>query len=95
MPVAIVQEWEAGDGSTTNYDAINEKLEAGGVPDGLILHCAGFVGDRFRMFDVWETQEQFDRFTAERVMPVVASLVPVDAPPPDVTTYELHNVVTP
>lgn len=95
MAVAVVQEWQVEDRSTENYDAINERIEAGGVPEGLILHCAGFAGDRFRIFDVWETSEHFDRFMAERLMPAVEAVVPGDAPPPDLKTYELHNVITP
>jgi hypothetical protein len=95
MAVAVVQEWPVEDRSTENYDAIDKRIAADGVPEGLILHCAGFAGDRFRIFDVWESSEHFDRFMAERLMPAVQAVVPGDAPPPDLKTYELHNVITP
>jgi hypothetical protein len=95
MPVAVVQEWTVGDDrSTTNYDAVDERIAADGLPDGLIVHSAGFVGDRFRVFDVWETQAHYERFMAERLMPAVAEIAPEGAPPEDVVSYELHNVVT-
>ena len=55
MPVASVQEFdvEAGDRSTTNYDALAARLREQGPPKGLILHTAGFTPDDvFRVFSV-------------------------------------------
>jgi hypothetical protein len=95
MAIAVSQEWVVEDRSTANYDAIDERLKADGVPDGLIVHCAGFAGDTFRIFDVWESSEHYNRFLSERLQPAIEAVVPADAPPPDLKTYELHNVITP
>ena len=59
MSIAFIQEFTIvdGDTSTTNYDAVVEKLDLKGTaPRGLILHSAGFDHDAgvFRIFDVWK-----------------------------------------
>ena len=96
MPVAIVQDWveEETDRSTKNYDALSRRLaERGGDPPaGLHVHTAGFTGNGFRIFEVWDSREHFDRFVAETLMPLVAEIEAGDARPPQMTGYELHNV---
>jgi hypothetical protein len=100
MAVALIQEFTVdpdGDRSTTNYDAIQERLDArSNPPDGGIVHTAGFDEEAgvFRIFDVWETREQAERFLNERVMPIVEELT-AGAPPPRRTSfYELHDLQT-
>jgi hypothetical protein len=97
VAVAIVQDWieEETDRSTTNYDAITEKLMTQNEPiDGLRVHTAGFTGNGFRIFEVWDSQEQFDRFLADRLMPLVLEREG-DPTQPSMTVYELHNLVVP
>jgi quinol monooxygenase YgiN len=91
MPVAVIQEWSQGGDDTTNYDAIHAKLTAGeDPPEGFLLHTAGATGDgRFRIFEVWESRDHFDRFVQERLMPVVKE-VGGGGDPPTVTSYPLH-----
>jgi hypothetical protein len=101
MPVVYIQEFAiAGDDrSTTNYDAVSERLQAHtDKPAGLIVHTAGFDEDAgvFRIFDVWETRADGERFVSERLMPIVEELLAgrPDAPPPDREIYyELHDIV--
>jgi hypothetical protein len=99
MPVAIVQDWveEETERSTRNYDALSRRLaEQGGFPPpGLQVHTAGFTGNGFRIFEVWDSREHFDRFVAETLMPLVIEMEADDERPPQMTIYELHNVVTP
>lgn len=97
MPIAMLQNWAAGGDNTTNYDAINERLGADvDVPDGLLVHTAGATPDGgFRIFDVWESHGQMERFYAERLMPIVREIVPPGAPPPEMEVYELHHVLRP
>jgi hypothetical protein len=44
------------------------------VPDGAVLHVAGFEDGELRVTDVWESAEQFQRFVEERLMPGVAAI---------------------
>jgi hypothetical protein len=95
MAVAFIQEFTIQDRSTTNYDAISERVRVGPPAKGLIVHTAGFDDDAgvFRIFDVWETREQAEAFEA-RVMEIVGEIVPPGTPAPVRTTsYELHDVV--
>ena len=99
MAYALVQEFpvQPGDRSTANYDAIHKAImtKVAG-PTGLIIHTAGFTGDTFRIFEVWESREQCDAFMREVVMPTVMEVT--DGNPgnaPATTTYELHNVLLP
>ena len=103
MAVAFVQEFrsEAGDTSTTNYDAVVVELGLDNEPaEGLIVHTAGFDHDRgvFRIVDVWETREAGQRFMDERLMPIVERLAAEAgegefSPPTLESWYELHDVV--
>jgi hypothetical protein len=99
MAVAFVQEFaiEGDDRSTTNYDAISERLDArNDPPAGAIFHTAGFDEEAgvFRIFDVWESREQAERFVTERVMPLVAEVAgDAAAAPQRQYFYELHDLV--
>jgi hypothetical protein len=100
MAVAYIQEWPIADRSTENYDFVAEKI-GGGPFDGLIAHTAGFDEEAgvFRIFDVWESREQAERFLAEHVQPLVDQ-GPDAFPNPGAFTmptrdgfYDLHHVV--
>jgi hypothetical protein len=99
MPIAYVQEFDvdANDRSTTGYDAIAERLNAeADPPAGLILHTAGFADDVFRIFDVWESEDQLRRFQDERLTPIIEQAMRdgiVGGPPPREYTYDLHDLV--
>jgi hypothetical protein len=82
-------------GTQEQYEEINQK--AFGNPkgpaeplSGLIIHTAGATSGGWRIFDVWESREQFDRFNDEYIMPAVQGM---DLPqvPPEV--YELANLI--
>lgn len=100
MPVAMVSEFDVdpGDRSTTNYDAVNARLNPeGDPPAGLIVHTAGFAGDVFRVFDIWETQEHAERFLGERLGPAIQAVMEEageeNSSPARQYFYELHDVV--
>jgi hypothetical protein len=82
-------------GTQEQYEQVNEK--AFGDPkgptepiDGVIIHTAGPTATGWRIYDVWESREAFDRFMNETIMPAVEGL---DMPeiPPDI--YELTTLV--
>jgi hypothetical protein len=101
MAVALIQEFklQGDDRTTTNYDAVQERLNArDNPPEGGIFHTAGFDEEAgvFRIFDVWETREQGERFINERIMPIIQELGGggSDLRPPDREgRYELHDVM--
>jgi hypothetical protein len=104
MAVAFVQEFDVdpgGDRSTTNYDHVMERVDlAANSPDGLIVHTAGFDEDGgvFRIFDVWDSQAQAERFIEERLQPILADgpRNPDNSPPPNRQSfYEVHSLFKP
>jgi len=102
VAIAFIQEFPIvdGDTSTTNYDAVVAKLDLQAAPSGLIAHTAGFDHDAgvFRIFDVWETREDGERFMKDRLEPIVESMAAAAgesgedfAPPAREGWYELHD----
>jgi hypothetical protein len=94
----MVQEFtvEPDDRSTTNYDGVRERLNVDADPPaGLIAHTAGFTGTGvFRIFDVWESEEGWERFRDERLAPAIQPVMDSGGAPPSAEyTYELHDVV--
>ena len=101
MPFVVLQEFKitGDDRSTTNYDAVSGHLGLDtNPPDGMIVHTAGWdeEGGVFRVLEVWETQEDSDRFRRERLQPALeANLGAGNNMPPDRdASYELHNLIS-
>jgi hypothetical protein len=78
--------------STATYDEAVSKLEeagagVGNVP-GRTFHCAVEVDGQIEVFDVWESQEQFEKF-GETLGPIMSSL---GADPGEPRVMTVHNV---
>ena len=99
MAFALVQDFPPAPGAgTENYDAIHKAImqKAGDDAQGLIIHTAGFLGEQFRIFEVWESREQCEKFMSDVVMPTVMEVTQGNpGTPPTTTIYELHNMVEP
>lgn len=102
MAVVYITEFAYTDSSTANYDWAKEQI--GDDPmDGLIVHTAGFDEDAkvFRIIDVWESQDQAERFIKERMQPIMEQGVEAlpnqsnTSMPTRETIYELHDVIVP
>ena len=95
MPFARYNEFApTGDRGTPTYDALQEKLGVrDNPPDGLVFHSAGFSDDgTFRLYEVWESREQAERFVSERILPAIQEITEGAPHPPEVQElYELHN----
>jgi hypothetical protein len=44
-----------------------------GLPAGLIIHVAGPTDEGVRVIDVWETEDAYRRFLADRLHPLIAA----------------------
>jgi hypothetical protein len=66
------------------YEEALKRLEAAGqgAPKGRKYHSCFGEGDHLMVFDVWESQEDLDKF-GETLMPILADLK-VNARPPDI-----------
>jgi len=71
----------AGEGVTKDaYAALTEKMfgnypmREDQAPEGLIVHTAGETAEGWYIFDIWNSQEQFEQFMADRIGPAAAEL---------------------
>jgi hypothetical protein len=70
VPYAFVQDVSA---SWQHYQqTVARLLEP--VPVGLILHVAGPTAEGVRVIDIWESEQAWQRFRAERLAPAIAAL---------------------
>jgi hypothetical protein len=77
--------------TTAQYDEAVRRLEAAGAgkPKGRLFHsCFGESGS-LSIYDVWESQADFDKF-GETLMPILAA-IGMDPGQPDVVP--IHNVI--
>ena len=79
--------------SATKYDEIMKKLDAAGAanPKGRSHHSTFGPKDALMVYDVWDSQADFDKFGAT-LMPILAA-AGVDPGQPDV--MPVHNIVQP
>ena len=99
MAVAAVTEWDiqGQDRSTMNYDAIGRRLDtANNPPAGGLFHTAGYDEEAgvFRIFDVWESREDAQRFIEDRLMPALRAELGDEleaSAPKRQYFYELHD----
>lgn len=77
------------------YEEMNRKMFGSPRPsqsiDGIIVHTAGEGPNGFRIVDVWESQEHFQRFMEEKVMPAAQEIGAAQGPDPQI--WELHNLL--
>ena len=77
--------------SARQYDACIQKLEAAGAgaPKGRLYHACFGPSDKLAVFDVWDSQDNFNRF-GETLMPILKELG-VDPGQPAV--MPIHNII--
>lgn len=88
MPVVMYMEW---DGVTAaQYDQVRERVNwEGDPPEGSILHVPWFVEAGLRVVDIWDSPEQFQHFSDDRLAPGVQEAG--IAGEPRVEFNELHS----
>ena len=93
MAVVIVNEMEGG--SQELYDQISPKVMEGGVlPDGCQLHIAGPVENGWRVITVWESEDRFNQFRDEKLIPALQEVGEGERVTPHITAQPVHNLVT-
>jgi len=95
--MAIVLHQELAESSIENYDAVAERIRIDSdPPEGLIVHSASpMEGGGVRIVDIWESQEDLERFEEERLMPAVREVLGDPGGPAqrrDIT--QIHHLVT-
>ena len=77
--------------TAAQYDEIVRRLDAAGAgkPAGRLYHACFGSSDKVQVFDIWESQQAFDKFGAA-LMPVLQE-VGVDPGQPMVES--VHNLI--
>ena len=69
------------------------------APPGLIYHAAGEIdGGRWQSVSIWESEDDFNRFRDERLMPAVEQALPAsmaEGGPPPTESFEAKHVFKP
>jgi hypothetical protein len=94
MPWVQIQ--KAAQASWDDYQRVQQAL-GDQVPDGLIYHAAGEQENgRWESVSIWESEEAFNRFRDERIMPAVRETLGeqfIEAGPPPTEAFEAKHVV--
>jgi hypothetical protein len=82
------------------YDAMHARLldRTGGKADGLLVHLARATDTGFKIVEVWESKDRFERYQTEFVGPLLAEMTGDDGPPseaPVVTELDVRGLVVP
>jgi hypothetical protein len=93
MAVGVQLDFKGG--TIEQYDKIIQKMGfrpgGPGAPGGL-FHWVTKTPEGLRVTDVWETREQFEKFSQEKIGPI-SQEVGVTSPP-NVQIFEVHNYLT-
>jgi len=76
------------------YDAVTEELGEE-PPEGCLAQIAGPAkAGGFRIFSTWETNEHYERFREERLLPAIREVAGEEAAagPPEAEVYEVHHI---
>ena len=69
--MAVVMEMHWPEVNVDHYEQAREKVRwEEEVPKGAIFHVAWWADDGFHVVDVWESEDEFNTFGAERLMPI-------------------------
>ena len=77
--------------TAAQYDDIIGRLDAAGTgkPAGRLYHACFGSGDKLQVFDIWESQQAFDKF-GETLMPILQE-IGLDSGQPIVEP--VHNLI--
>jgi hypothetical protein len=90
--VAVALMVENPDGSQELYEQIRAELGLE-KPAGGIFHIAGpSPNGGWRVIEVWESEEEADRFFKERFFPALRTLG-IPGPPPKRELWPVHNAM--
>jgi hypothetical protein len=93
MAVVIVNEIEGA--SQDFYDQVNQKVMPGGkLPDGCQVHIAGPIDNGWRVITVWESDERFQQFRDETLIPTLREAGGEDRVAPSMSSDPVYRLLT-
>ncbi len=93
MAVVVVNEIEGG--SQDLYDRVNPKVMPDGkLPEGCQLHIAGPIENGWRVISVWASDEQFQQFRNDTLLPAMRDAGDEERIAPSIKTAPIHRLIT-
>jgi hypothetical protein len=93
VAVVVVNEIEGG--NQDFYDQVNPKVMPGGnLPEGCQLHIAGPIDNGWRVITVWDSEDQFQQFRNETLIPAMREAGGEDRIAPQIKTNAVHKLIT-
>jgi hypothetical protein len=93
MAVVVVNEIEGG--NQDFYEQVNPRVMPGGqLPDGCQLHIAGPVENGWRVITVWDSDEQFQQFRNDKLIPAMRELGGDARIAPSIESEPVHRLLT-
>jgi hypothetical protein len=89
--MAMAFELRFAGGTTDQYDQVIQKMgfsKEGTGPPGALFHWVAATDEGLLVVDVWESQEVFDRFAREQIVPYTQE---IGLPSPEIRSYQVHN----
>lgn len=92
MAVVIVNEVEGGDQDF--YEAVNSKVMPGGeMPAGCQVHIAGPMENGWRVITVWDSDEAFQQFRNETLLPALREAAADERIAPNISSNPVHRLL--
>jgi hypothetical protein len=92
MSVVVVNEIEGG--SQDLYEKVNPKVMPDGeLPDGCQLHIAGPIDNGWRVISVWESEDRFQQFRDETLLPAMREAGEEARIAPQINTNAVHKLL--
>jgi hypothetical protein len=93
MAIVVVNEIEGG--NQDFYDQVNPKvMPDGNLPDGCRVHVAGPTKNGWRVITVWDSEERFQQFRTEKLIPAVQEAGSEGRIAQDITTSPVYKLIT-
>jgi hypothetical protein len=93
MSVVIVNELQGG--SQDFYDQVTPKvMEGGKLPEGCQLHIAGPTDNGWRVITVWDSEDQFQQFRNDKLIPAIQEIGAEDRVAPSISSQPVYRVIT-
>jgi hypothetical protein len=89
--MAVAYQMRFPDATTAQYDQVIQKMgltPGGPTPPGAMFHWVTQTDDGLLVVDVWETEEAFDKFAREQIMPYSQE---AGLGEPQVTKHQVYN----
>jgi hypothetical protein len=92
MAVVIVNEIEGG--NQDFYEQVNPKvMPEGKLPDGCQLHIAGPIDNGWRVITVWDSDDQFQQFREEKLIPALREAGGEERIAPKINSNPVYKVL--